>query len=212
MSQATWIPSLAIALLGRDIYSFYTYFFDVIISTMTFLSLYFILFCNLFHKSALSLLRNEVTQGLGTSSRKELPTPPPTATWRLTVLTLRHQGLASTLCFRATAATLARIKSQTPSVHFSAMGESEWGQIFHPVARGLSYGKFQSLKAECYWNAAFARLEWNFLLLLNLEKQVWKIHHFPLGTCSDTADCVDCVRHERASVWQCYLQTVPVSN
>lgn len=132
--------------------------------------------------SVLNLLCNEVTQGLGTSPGTN------------------HQGLSAscdgqtrgsdfttpgTNKHRATAAALARMKKAT-RLHVSAQhwGGSEWGQIFHSIARGPSYGKFQSVKAKCYWNVAFLQLAWNFLLLLNLEKQVWKIHPFPHGACS----------------------------
>lgn len=103
-----------------------------------------------------NLLRNEVTQGLGTSPGTNYQPPPPPATGRLVALTSWHPGLTSTELLQQP----WQEQKKATRLHTSAQywGGSEWGQIFHSIARGPSYGKFQSVKAKCYWNSAFLSL------------------------------------------------------
>lgn len=203
--QASWISAWPLAKAQKHFWTLHIFLWWYHDSPFFLLFFFFPSLLSPLPVSVLNLLCNEVTQGLGTSPGTN------------------HQGFSAscdgqtrgsdftapgTNKHGATAAALARMKKAT-RLHASAQhwGGSEWGQIFHSIARGPSYGKFQSVKAKCYWNVAFLQLAWNFLLLLNLEKQVWKIHPFPHGACSYTADCVDSARCRRASVWQHYLQT-----
>lgn len=154
----------------RSTHGLYTDFSD---STMAPLSFFFLLSTLLM--SVPNLLCNEVTQGLGTSHGTKCQPPPPTATGRLTALTSQHPGLTRPELLQQP--WQESNSDQTPYVRPELRGK--WVRTdfpFYsqtPILREISVSKNKMLLECCLLGLA-----WNFLLLLNLEKQVWKMHLF----------------------------------